>query len=84
MTSLVCINCPSNQYGGNESELVNHLGKPDAGELHVRFDEGDGSTRSRPYSTILRVATNLNQKRNRAPGSGCVDSDVVPNNANQP
>ena len=29
-------------------------GKPDAGNLHVRFDEGDQRCTSGPYSTDLR------------------------------
>ena len=60
MRKLVCISYLSNQFGGNESELVNHLGKPDAGKPHVRFDEGDGSTWSRPYSTKRNDNSNLN------------------------
>lgn len=32
---------------------MNHLGKPDAGNLPVRFDEGDGDGVRRAISTLL-------------------------------
>jgi hypothetical protein len=40
-TDSLC--CPQKYLGRFDSELVNHFGKPDAGEPHVRFDEGDGA-----------------------------------------
>ena len=33
------------EFLGFERVLANHFGKPDAGDPHVRFDEGDGSAR---------------------------------------
>jgi len=39
----------------NDSKLMDHTGKPDAGNPLVRFDEGNGSRReqSHLYSTLL-------------------------------
>ena len=31
--------------------VVKNIGKPDAGKLHVRFDEGGGWVKPVPYST---------------------------------
>jgi hypothetical protein len=38
------------------------LGKPDAGNPHVRFDEGSGATRLRSYSTAFVVKEFLTTK----------------------
>ena len=35
---------------------MNHLGKPDAGNLPVRFEEGDGDGVGRAISTLLQIA----------------------------
>ena len=35
---------------------MNHLGKPDAGDLPVRFEEGDGDGMGRAISTLLNVS----------------------------
>jgi hypothetical protein len=33
---------------------MNHLGKPDAGNLPVRFEEGDGDGMGRTIPTLLK------------------------------
>ena len=38
---------------------MNHLGKPDAGNLPVRFEEGDGDGMGRAISTLLTALFRL-------------------------
>ena len=74
MGSGSCDGAPSTSCVGL---VVTRVGEPDAGNLHVRFDEGEGLT-SLPTRLNLRFRLPLLPQREREERAAGVHGDVLP------